>query len=146
VTICVDASVAIKWLFPEEYSAEALALVTDAASAKERIVAPTLLNLEVTNVIRQRMRRGTLTLDEAQAELDRFFSFPVETVLPRRLHRRALMVADRYDIPSAYDAHYVALAELTGAVLWTNDERLLRRLAGRVAFARRIAEYEAQEE
>ena|GEM_PF-3721782 len=58
--ICVDASVAAKWLFPEEYSAQALSLVNHAAAAKERIIAPALLPIEITNIIRQRMRQGTL--------------------------------------------------------------------------------------
>jgi predicted nucleic acid-binding protein len=141
--ICVDASVAAKWLFPEEYSAQALALVDHAAAAKERIIAPALLTIEITNIIRQRMRQGTLSLDQAQDELSRFFTFRVSTTSPRLLHRRALIAADQYTIPSAYDAHYVALAELTGSTLWTNDQRLLRLLAGKLPFVRWIADYRA---
>jgi predicted nucleic acid-binding protein len=60
--IRVDASVAAKWLFPEEYSAQALALASHAAGAKERIIAPVLLPLEITNIFRQRMHQGTLSL------------------------------------------------------------------------------------
>jgi predicted nucleic acid-binding protein len=141
--ICVDASVAAKWLFPEKYSAQALSLVNCAAAARERIIAPALLPIEITNIIRQRMRQGTLSLDQAQDELSRFFSFRVSTTSPRLLHRRALIVADEHTIPSAYDAHYVALAELTGATLWTNDERLLGLLAGKLPFVRWIADYRA---
>jgi predicted nucleic acid-binding protein len=141
--ICVDASVAVKWLFPEEYSAEALALVNHAAAARERIIAPMLLPIEITNVIWQRVRRRMLTLEQAQEELNRFFSFRVSTTSPRLLHRRALSIANEYDIPSAYDAHYVALAELAGATLWTSDERLLRLLAGHIPFVRSIADYQA---
>jgi predicted nucleic acid-binding protein len=141
--ICVDASVAAKWLFPEGYSAQALALVEDAAAAKERIIAPALLPIEIANIIRQRMRQGTLNLDQAQDGLNRFFSFRVSTTSPRLLHRRTLIVAEQYNIPAAYDAHYVALAELAGAILWTNDERLLRLLTGKISFVRWIADYRA---
>jgi len=70
-----------------------------------------------------------------------FFSFRVSTIGHRVLHRRALVVTDQYNISSAYDAHYVALTELAGAILWTNDERLLRVLAGKLLFVRSIADY-----
>jgi predicted nucleic acid-binding protein len=82
-------------------------------------------------------------LEQAQDEVGRFFSFRVSTTSSRLLHRRALIVADQYNIPSAYDAHYVALAELAGAILWTNHERLLRLLAGKLPFVRWIADYRA---
>jgi predicted nucleic acid-binding protein len=37
--------------------------------------------------------------------------------------------------------HYIALAELLGATLWTADQRLLRALSGRLPFVRWIADY-----
>jgi hypothetical protein len=37
----------------------------------------------------------------------------------------------------------VALGELSGASLWTNDKLLLRLLAGKVAFVHWIADYRA---
>ena len=54
--ICVDASVAVKWLLNEERSDRARALYLAALLAGEPIVAPVLLPLEVTNILRQRMR------------------------------------------------------------------------------------------
>jgi hypothetical protein len=53
--ICVDASLAAKWVLPEDYSDQALALFTATAEAGEPIVAPSLLPSEVTNIIRRRM-------------------------------------------------------------------------------------------
>ena len=52
--ICVDASVAGKWLFPEEHSAQADALLRGALEQAEPIVAPPLLPSEVANIVRQR--------------------------------------------------------------------------------------------
>ena len=91
--ICVDASVAVKWLFSEQHSTQALALVRDTTAAGERIIAPALLPIEITNVIRQRMRRGALALDQARGELDHFFSFEVTTASGRVLNARALAIA-----------------------------------------------------
>ena len=55
--ICVDASVAAKWILPEEHSARALALVTTAARAGEAIVAPPLMPFEIANILRRRIVR-----------------------------------------------------------------------------------------
>lgn len=57
--------------------------------------------------------------------------------------RRALEIAVQYDLPAVYDAHYVALAEQFDALLWTDDQRLLRILTGRLPFVRWIANYRA---
>ena len=48
---------------------------------------------------------------------------------PRTLYGRALEIAEQHDLPAAYDAHYVALADL------------LRALGGNLPFVRPIAEY-----
>jgi predicted nucleic acid-binding protein len=58
--IGVDASVAAKWIFTKQYSEQARALLRAALSAGERIVAPPLLTIEVTNIIRQRLHQKTL--------------------------------------------------------------------------------------
>jgi predicted nucleic acid-binding protein len=48
------------------------------------------------------------------------------------------VLADEHNLPAAYGAHDVALAELLGAALWTADRRLLRALGGRLPFVRWI--------
>jgi len=81
--ICVDASVSVKWIFPEEYSTEALALLQDAAQSGERLIAPQLLPVETNNTIRRRMQRDGLTLAQAQALLGAFLRVPVTLALVR---------------------------------------------------------------
>jgi len=139
--ICVDASVAAKWVLPEEYSDKALALVTATVQARQPIVAPPLLPIEVTNIIRQRMVRANLSLEDARQMLTRFFRFPLTIREPPRLYLLALETSDEHDLPAAYDAHYVALAQLLGCPLWTDDRRLLRALGGRLPFVRWIGDY-----
>jgi predicted nucleic acid-binding protein len=139
--ICVDASVALKWLFPEDYSTEALTLAADSVHADEPVIAPPLLLAEVTNNVYQRARRSELTVEGATETLARFLEFPVEVVSPDRLDQLALRVALSYRLSAAYDAYYIALSEMTGATLWTDDRRLLRDLDGRLAFVKALSGY-----
>jgi predicted nucleic acid-binding protein len=141
--ICADSSVAAKWSFVEEHSLQARALLRDALAQQDPIVAPPLLPSEVANVIRQRLRQGQVRLDEARALLAQFLALPISLQAPETLYERALVLADEHNLPAVYDAHYVALAELLGATLWTADRRLLRALGGRLPFVRWIAEYGA---
>lgn len=140
--ICVDASVAGRWLFTGEYSSQADALLDGALQRSERMVAPPFLPVEVTNTIRQYLRRRDLSLDQARALLAHFLAIPIELHAPPSLYDRALLMADQYNLPAAYDAHYVALAEHFGATLWTADRRLVNTLGGRLPFVRWIGEYD----
>jgi predicted nucleic acid-binding protein len=102
--ICIDASVAVKWLFPEERSDKALGLVEDAAIGGERIIAPHLLPVEVSNIVRRRMRQDGLVLDEAQILLAQFFAFPITLRSSPALHRLALAISDKHNLAAVYDS------------------------------------------
>ena len=141
--ICVDASVAIKWVLVEEYSEEALALSAAAVQRGEAVVAPQLLLFEITNVLRQRIRHG-LALADATRLLGAFVNRPMSLGSPPGLHERALAIADTYGLAAAYDAHYIALAQHLDCDFWTDDRRLLRALAGRLPFVRWIGDYEGE--
>ncbi len=145
--ICVDASLAAKWVFEEEHSQEARALYRDSLTASDRIVAPPLLPIEVTNIVRQRMRRvkpptqAPLSIAEAREALERFLALPVELELPRELHQAALELADARGLPAVYDAHYVALAQMLRCELWTADRNLAGAVQGKLPFVRWIGDY-----
>lgn len=136
--IVIDSSIAVKWVLPEEYSDRALALVERAANANRVMVAPPLLVFEVANVLRRQMVRHGLSLADAAQAMGRFAAFPIELLLPRELSRRALEIADRFDLPAAYDAHLIALAEAFSCDLWTADVRLLRLVGSSLPFVRWI--------
>jgi len=146
--ICVDASLAAKWIFVEEHHQEARTLYGDVLRASEQIIAPPLLPIEMTNIVRQRMRRvkspltSPLSLVEATAALGRFLAIPVELVSPSQLHLRALELADAYGLPAVYDAHYVALAQMLACNLWTADRGLVDAVAAQLPFVRWIGDYQ----
>jgi predicted nucleic acid-binding protein len=140
--ICVDASVAVKWILDEEQSDLALALFMTALQNGEPIVVPPLLPIEVTNILRQRMRAHEgPSREEALLLLDKFLNFPLDIRNPAGLHRQALILADIHALPAAYDAHYLALAQRLDCDLWTDDRRLLRLVESSLSFVRRLSDY-----
>lgn len=138
---CVDASVSAKWIFREDYSDKARALRDDASAAGEQLVAPPVLRGEICNVIRQRMRRFGLSIERARERFRRFETFSLSITEMPGLYDTALVIADRYNLPAAYDAIYVALASIRGEDLWTDDRRLLNTLGGRLPFVKWIGDY-----
>jgi predicted nucleic acid-binding protein len=137
----VDASVAIKWLVPEELSDRAHSLLTDHRQLRRRFVGPPHLHSEVANALHQRMRRRDLTASEVDAAVDTLIAFDVQAVGPPDLYRRALTLARAHQLPGVYDTLYVALAEMLEADLWTDDRGLLRRVGQTFPWVRWIGDY-----
>ena len=88
----------------------------------EELAVPHLIDSEVTNVLRRLVVQKALTERQAIAALEGFMRlaltrFPADWLRPRMWELRHNL--------SAYDATYVALAEMTGATsLLTTDARL----------------------
>lgn len=88
----------------------------------EELAVPHLIDSEVTNVLRRLVVQTVLTEKQGASALEGFTRlaltrFPADWLRPR-------MWALRHNL-SAYDATYVALAEMTGATaLLTTDTRL----------------------
>jgi predicted nucleic acid-binding protein len=89
--------------------------------AGERLAAPELIDLEVASVWRRASRAGRLSDRRARRALLDL----VEVPLVRSTHRPLMSrIWDLRDNLSAYDASYVALAELLETLLLTADGRL----------------------
>jgi predicted nucleic acid-binding protein len=84
---------------------------------------PALCDVEVAAGLRQAVLSDLLSLERAAEALGHYLLLPLtrhghQALLPRMLDLRSNF--------SAYDACYVALAEVIGADLLTADERLSR--------------------
>lgn len=124
MTLVVDASVAVKWAVPEVHAAEARRLL----AANEPLLGPTILPLEIGNILWKKTRRAELTDREATRVLDRLVGeIRVENDRPHLLNS-ALQLAIRYD-RSVYDSLYIALALAEECQFVTADRRLYNALA-----------------
>jgi predicted nucleic acid-binding protein len=116
--IVIDASAALDLLLQKP---AAIALDAHIAAAGDELHVPHLIDLEITQVLRRFLHRGELSTLRAQQALDAWLGFRVvrhdhDLLLPR--------VWDLRNSVSAYDAGYIALAEVLGARLLTTDARL----------------------
>jgi predicted nucleic acid-binding protein len=117
--IVLDASVVVTGL-----------LVAGPAGAAAREVlrsgplhVPHLLDVEVTSAVRRWVLSGRLSVEHARMSLLDLRDLAAD----RHAHEPLLdRVLDLRDALSAYDAMYVALAELLGTSLVTGDQRLAR--------------------
>jgi predicted nucleic acid-binding protein len=82
---------------------------------------PHLLDVEVTDALRRRLLAGRLTELSARRALRDLAVMGLIRWPHRALLGRALALRDQL---TAYDAIYVAMAEVTGATLLTRDARL----------------------
>jgi predicted nucleic acid-binding protein len=58
------------------------------------------------------------------------------------MHEQALVLAERFNLSAIYDAYYLALADLHGCPLWTDDRRLIRAVGAAGPDLRWIGGYE----
>lgn len=122
--VCADASLAIKLVVHERDSALARALWETWRFRETRIIAPTLWAYEVTSAIRKQAYRGLLDPRVEIETFDAIHQLPVFLMRPAGLHQRASELARYFNRPVTYDAHYLALAEMSDCPFWTADERL----------------------
>lgn len=126
MTWVVDASVAAKWLFEEELTSNARALLR----AERPLVAPDLIFAEVGNVAWKRALKGEMSAQHARVAVRALPQLLSLSVPNAGLLNSALDVALTLEHP-VYDCLYLALAEQREAPLVTADTRLMDRLAER---------------
>ena len=139
MTVVVDASLALKWVVPENDSEVAQAVRFRWQSSGESPVAPPIFRSEVTNALYQMVRKGGLRIQDAMEALSALQP-AVAIVEPAGLYDAALTIADELGIGATYDALYVALAESEGCELWTADRSLVRAAQPRFPRVRWIGE------
>ena len=124
--VVVDASVAFKWLVEEENSDKATALTRLWDDEGTQLAAPSLMPFEVANALHRRVVKGDLTVEVAADLMQDLMTLGVALHETPGLHVRALQLASQLQQGTAYDAHYLALAESLGCELWTADQRFYR--------------------
>lgn len=142
--VVVDTSLAIKWVLNEPDSDKALALLNQWNANGVVMIAPSLLSFEAANAFYKNFRKGKITLIQAQRAIEAVLAIGIVLEFPEKptLHLKALELTERYKLPAAYDAHYLALAERENCELWTANMRFWNAIKHQVSCVHMVGDYE----
>lgn len=135
---CVDSNILVRSV-ENEVRPEIRKLWREWLRDKVMLHAPALLRYEVVNALHQMRRAGRIGGDEVRRALDDALTRPIVLHEDEKLHIRALSMAEQYNLPAAYDAQYLALAEHLGVEFWTTDAKLVRAVEDRLAWVRLVS-------
>jgi len=130
--VCVDASIALKWVLPEPDHEVALGLLRNWLAEDRRLVAPLPFVYEVDSVIRSHAHRGTISLDAANAAFETVGKSPVRIMHNTEIRALAWQLAEQLNLSTLYDAAYLALTQHVDGELWTADRRLYNQVSGAI--------------
>lgn len=146
--ICLDTSVLVKTLVEEEGTDKALALMEKVALNGQLIVLPAFAWAEVGSVLRKMRRKNLLTMQEADDLWLEFRHFQgIEYLSDDMIMERAWKISRYFDMPTLYDASFLAVAEVVAersgemCEYWTWDERLINQLNGRREYVRWLKDF-----
>lgn len=140
--ICIDTSVLIKLFFEEEDSFKAKKLMLQVIENDQIIVLPAFAWAEIGSVFRKKSRNKQISLQDAEEMWASFREFPgMEYVEGDSIAERAWNISLNFDLPTLYDAAFLAVAEEIGSKMdtcefWTADERLINSLGEEKAFVK----------
>jgi predicted nucleic acid-binding protein len=136
--LCIDTSVMMKYLCPDEQTPAAIALITNALNQQARFVAPCLAWAEVGSVLGKKVRVNLLTATEAEQLYAAYIKLPIDYIDTETLRLNAWQLAEQYKMPTLYDAVFLACAETELANFWTADQALLKLLSSPLPYVYRL--------
>jgi predicted nucleic acid-binding protein len=123
VELVIDANIVLKWFIVEDDSKAALAL-----RVEHNFSAPDLLLIECRNALINKVRRGTLSPDEARHVESQFDALGIDIIPSISLLPNAFQLA--LDLgETIYDCIYLAAAVATERLLVSADARFAAKVA-----------------
>jgi predicted nucleic acid-binding protein len=120
----LDASVVLKWYLPDEdHGRAALELLKRYLADDLEIIAPSLLEYEIINGLFVAQKRSRLQEEVIIAALEGFMNLGIRMVGVSGFYPRVISFCRDFN-RSAYDASYLALAEVEQIPFITADQNL----------------------
>ncbi len=123
--VVLDASVLVQWYLIEQHSAHCLRARDAYVKGAIQVHVPDLVYYEVCNALKYSSNMGCEELITAAKSMA-LYGFDEAPFA--QTAEETLRLSKEFDI-SVYDASYVALARKSGAVMYTCDEKLLKKFS-----------------
>jgi len=120
--VVIDASMAVAWVLPDERSDLADSILREVEGLRRMTTA--LFWYEYRNILVSNYKRNRLTDKDVPKFLMEISALEIEEY-SQSDHAWIISLAIKHRL-SAYDAAYLALAVKEGAILATNDRRLVQ--------------------
>ncbi len=132
--VCLDTSIWIKYLCPDEQEDKATTLITQILTSQNRLIAPSFCWAEIGSVLRKKIRSNLLTAEQATTLYNAYNNFDINYLDSPKIRERAWEIAHQYMMPTLYDAVFLACAESESATYWTADKVLLKQLNSSLSY------------
>lgn len=139
--VCIDANLIIWTLVPFPLSDVAEALLEKWQREQTTLIAPALFAFEVTSSLRRLVYLEEITAGEGERAFEQFLKLDIRLSRQRGIYPLAWRLAKRFNRPRAYDAAYLALAQLRGCDFWTADERLYNAVRHEMEWVKWLGDY-----
>ncbi len=136
--VCIDASFFLKLVLPEDYSEKVHSIWAEWIAKRKSIHAPYLLIYETHSVIRNKIYRKELTLEEGITASDVLGEQDIIFYYSPMSAKVALDFAKRYNRPTLYDSFYMAVAKEIESELWTADRKLVNSLNNEISWVKSV--------
>lgn len=139
-SVCIDASLIVNWLIAGPYSREAARLLHGWQHDETDLVAPSLIAFEVASTLRRSVYLKQIPFPQGDAALNAFLQLPLRVLPLKEVVQLAWRLSKRLNLPRAYDAAYLAVAQLNRCEFWTADKRLYNAAHPALGWVRWIGE------
>lgn len=142
--VCVDASLAVRWVVPKDYSEQALDLLEEWGTAQTELFAPTHMLYEVNSTLRFLASQGVISAEIGDGAFARLRKLRIRYTLRAEIFPLATKLARELNQPTTYDTVYLALAQLLECDMWTADRKFYNATRLRASEVKWIGAYAAR--
>ncbi len=126
-TIIIDASVAAKWLLPDEYDLRADVIKKSFTDREIAVAVSNLIFYEINNLLNSAALSKRISVRDSANFYESLLNLDFTIHWSKELLIKTLQKALDLNI-SSYDASYVALAQSLQIPLYTADEKLVKKV------------------
>ena len=141
-TIVLDSNVLLATVLPDEpLTQRAKIAVAGWVDTSTQIIAPRLFRAELVAVIRKAVYQKRISHTQGKGFLLLLLESPVTFVDDDELLLSAYELAAQFNLPRAYDAQYLALAQRFDVPFWTADQRLFNSISEEFGLIRWLGDF-----